>query len=57
MSGGRFTKSIPEYIYFIGEDGNWVYGPYVKPKEGRVNRKFKIIEVPMDEPKNKNEKK
>lgn len=53
MSGGRMTKQIPEFVYFIGE-GEWVSGPYVNPKRGCKNRKFKITEVQMDEPKNKN---
>jgi hypothetical protein len=53
MSGGRFTKKTPEYVYFIGEDGGWIQGPYVNPKKGRKNRKFLLTEVPMDEPKTK----
>ena len=48
----RYTKKIPEFIYFIGE-GEWIQGPYINPKRGYENRKFKITEVPMDEPKNK----
>lgn len=40
----RYTKSIPEYVYFVGE-GEWIQGPYVKPQKGRVNRKFKITEI------------
>ena len=56
MSGGRYTKGVPEYVYFVGEDG-WVQGPYVNPKKGYKNRKFKITEVQMDEPKDKKVKK
>lgn len=52
MSGGRFTKQIPEFVYFVGENG-WIQGPYVRPQRGYKNRKFKITEVPMDEPKKK----
>jgi hypothetical protein len=58
MSGGRWLKNrIPEFLYFVGEDGKagedkWIMGPYVKPRRGgNTNRKFKLIEVPMDEPK------
>ena len=47
---GKFSKGVPEYIYFIG-GYEWLYGPYLKPKEGRVNRKFKLIEVEIDEQK------
>jgi hypothetical protein len=44
--GSRYTKKIPEYIYFIGEDGNWIQGPYVnKPKNRRDYRKFKLTEI------------
>ena len=42
--GSRFTKKIPEYVYFWGE-GEWVQGPYVKPQSGRTNKKFKLSEV------------
>jgi hypothetical protein len=52
MSGGRMTKQIPEFIYFIG-DGEWISGPYVNPKKGYKNRKFKITEVEIDEQKQK----
>lgn len=51
----RFTKQLPEYVYFWGE-GEWINGPYVKPQRGRTNRKFKLIEVAMDEPKSKKTK-
>ena len=51
----RFTKQLPEYVYFWGE-GEWINGPYVKPQRGRTNRKFKLTEVPMDEPKSKKTK-
>ena len=51
----RYTKSIPEYIYFVGESG-WIQGPYVKPQKGYKNRKFKIEEVPMEEVKTKTKK-
>lgn len=44
--GSRYTKKIPEFVYFVGE-GEWVEGPYVNPKSGRGNRKFKLEEVPM----------
>lgn len=54
--GSRFTKQVPEHVYFWGE-GEWINGPYVKPQKGRTNRKFKLTEVPMDEPKKKTEKK
>jgi hypothetical protein len=47
MSGGRWTKHIPEFIYFIG-NGEWIMGPYVKKQRGHVNRKFKLVEMEMD---------
>lgn len=50
----RFTKQTPEFVYFVGEDGGWIQGPYMNPKKGYNNRKFKLTEVPMDEPKKKN---
>jgi hypothetical protein len=34
MSGGRYTKKIPEKIYFIGEDDRWIQGPYVNVPRG-----------------------
>jgi len=49
---GRYTKSIPEHIYFCGS-GEWIEGPYVHPKRGNNNRKFKLVEVLMDKPKKK----
>lgn len=55
MSGGRFTKQLPEHIYFVGK-GEWISGPYVRPQRGRANSKFLITEVPMDEPKKKKKK-
>jgi hypothetical protein len=57
MSGGRYTKKTPEFVYFIGDDGDWIMGPYVNPKSGYENRKFKLTEVPMDAPKRKSKKK
>jgi len=50
----RYTKSIPEFVYFVGE-GEWIQGPYVKPQRGSVNRKFKLTEV-IEEPKEKPKK-
>lgn len=44
--GGRFTKKIPTYVYFVG-DGEWIQGPYVNPQKGRANRKFFLTEVPI----------
>jgi hypothetical protein len=41
---GRYTKSIPEFVYFIGDSG-WIEGPFVHPKSGRINRKFKLTEI------------
>ena len=46
--GSRYTKNIPEYVYFVGS-GEWIQGPYVKPQKGRENIKFKITEV-IEEP-------
>lgn len=46
----RYTKKIPQYVYFVGE-GEWIQGPFVRPKQGFANRKFLVTEVPMDEPK------
>jgi hypothetical protein len=48
----RYTKSIPEFVYFVGER-EWMQGPFVHPKRGHVNRKFALTEVPMDLPKKK----
>ena len=56
MSGGRFTKEIPEFVYFVGQDGNWVQGPYVTKKTGPDARKFKLVEI-KDEPKPEKKKK
>jgi hypothetical protein len=50
MSGGRFTKKIPEFVYFVGDDG-WIQGPYVAPKKGYKNRKFKLTEIKIEEEK------
>jgi len=52
MGSSRYTKKIPEYVYFVGTSG-WIEGPFVNPKKGYTNRKFLLTEVPMDEPKNK----
>lgn len=58
----RYTSKIPEYVYFVGgepfspNDHNSVAGPYVHPQRGGANRKFKIIEVLMDQPKTKKKK-
>ena len=41
----RYTKGIPEYVYFVGE-GEWVQGPFVNPRPNC--RKFKLVEIPMD---------
>lgn len=42
----RYTKSIPEFIYFVGE-GEWIKGPYVtkQSNKNRTVRKFKLVEV------------
>jgi hypothetical protein len=45
MSGGRYTKKIPPYVYFVGEDGNWIQGPYVNPPKRDDYRKFKVFEI------------
>jgi len=42
---GRSTKKIPEFVYFIEATKGWFDGPYVHPKLGRKNRKFKLKEV------------
>jgi len=45
MSGGRWTKKIPEYVWFIDHDDDWVQGPYVnKPRYATNLRKFKLVE-------------
>jgi hypothetical protein len=46
---GRATKKIPEFIYFVGDGNYWIQGPYVNPKKGYINRKFKLVEV-LEEP-------
>ena len=55
MGSSRYTKKIPEHIYFVGT-GEWIEGPFVNPKKGYTNRKFALTEVPMDEPKTKTKK-
>ena len=52
----RYTKSIPEFIYFVG-DGEWIQGPYVKPQKGYDNRKFKIQEIKEEKKKNPKDEK
>lgn len=57
MSGGRYTKSIPEHVYFIGE-GEWVQGPYVnRPRHQGNVRKFALTEVENEVPEKKPHKK
>ena len=54
--GSRYLKNrVPEFLYFVGDDveGQWIQGPFVKPQSGNTNRKFKLIEVPMDEKRSK----
>lgn len=46
----RYTKKIPEFVYFVGE-GEWIQGPFVNPKRGRPNRKFKLTEIIEEEKK------
>ena len=40
----RFTKKLPEFIYFVEHASNFA-GPYVHPQKGHTNRKFKLTEV------------
>ena len=36
MGSNRYTKSIPEFIYFIEQGDGWFAGPYVKnPMKGK----------------------
>jgi hypothetical protein len=36
MAGSRYTKSIPEFVYFIDGGDGWFAGPYVKnPMKGK----------------------
>lgn len=51
--GSRYTKGIPEFVYLIVQHDGWTAGPFVKPQKGKENRKFQLIEVPMDKPKEK----
>ncbi len=59
--GSRYTKSIPEHVWFIGS-GEWLQGPYVKKPSGHQGnvRKFALTEVqeeePVKKPRNKNGK-
>lgn len=39
----RLTK-IPKFVYFTLGDNGWVNGPYINPKKGYINRKFKLTE-------------
>jgi hypothetical protein len=60
MSGGRWAKKVPEKIYFIGKDGDWVQGPYVnKPKgykeEDERLRVFKLSEEGKDAKESKDD--
>ena len=45
----RYTKKIPEFVYFVGT-GEWIQGSFVNPKKGFVNRKFSLTEI-IEEPK------
>lgn len=47
----RYTKKIPEYVYFVIQNDEWVMGPYVNPKPYEKNIKFKLTEV-IEESKN-----
>lgn len=47
----RYTKSIPEFIYFGEEYNGWIAGPLIHPKKGAKNRKFKLVEVKIKESK------
>ena len=49
----RYTKTIPEFIYFI-DNGEWKQGPYVTKKTSSSVRKFKLVEV-IDKKTKKNE--
>lgn len=51
--GTRYTKGVPEFVYFVVQSDGWTAGPFVRPQADRENRKFKFVEVPMDKPKGK----
>lgn len=42
--GPRYTKSIPEFVYFSGDGDGWIQGPWVKPQY-KSNRKFRLVEI------------
>ena len=51
----RISRDI-EFVYFIDFGGNISFaGPYAnkQPKRGGILRKFKLVEVPLDEKKSK----
>lgn len=48
--GSRYTKGLPEFVYFIEGSDGWFQGPFVNPKKGYNNKKFKLTEIKEDEP-------
>lgn len=54
----RYTKSIPEFVYFVGE-GEWIQGPYVtkQSNKNKTVRKFKLVEVIIEKRKGKEDEK
>ena len=51
MSGGRWTKKVPEKIYFIGNGEGWVQGPYVNIPRGykKGDKNLKSFELKEDD--------
>lgn len=42
---GKYTKQTPNYVYYVGKigEGGWIEGPFVNPKRGYENHKYKVI--------------
>ncbi len=49
----KHTKEIPEFVYLVVQSDGWVAGPFVRPQIKSANRKFKLVEVTMDKPKDR----
>lgn len=45
----KWTKKIPEYVYFWGESESGVFGPYVNPQKYRDNIKYSLVKTEYEE--------
>jgi hypothetical protein len=48
MSGGRYTKRIPEKIFFRELDNGWIQGPYVNKPKYLKNEDLKVFNLIED---------